>query len=867
MRQKIPSMCNVCYNTCGVLAVSDGKELISIEGNPDFPIGRGRICSKGAAAVVLHSAPSRINYPMMRTNPEKGIGVDPKWKRISWDEAIGLIVEKLKECKSKDPRSLLVANSVAHLHTGPGIAAFVTAFGTRNFWTSGSNHCGNGEHLMCGTLHSSWFKMPDFRYCNYLMVFGTNLGTSGYYDLNTTAKWLAEARMRGMKMVVVDPIMNAAAAKADEWLPIRPGTDGMLALGMLNVVLNEMEVYDEEFLKEHTNAPYLVGADGYYVRDKENGKPLIWDSEKQVGKTYDESLLKHPALLGEYEVNGDKCKPAFNLLKDHVKKYDASTVSTTTTIPLKTIKKITQEWVEAAQIGKTIEIEGKLLPYRPVVALYFKGAQGHKHAMLTAMSIELLNEVMGNAETPGGVIGENSVCYGYPATSRPAWSPKEGPDGLMATGPWLPWGIPYPPAEPKIPETLALQELFPLSIHPNTLHLTLNDPEKFGLPYKPQVALIYGCNAVMTTTNPDKVAEGLKKIPFIADFNILLDETAELADVVLPDTWYLERLGAPFILRQASRNNSLPMVGEEWGYGIQQATVEPLGERRNGLMVLLEIAERLGIAAEMYKSFNRSYGLADKHALDPNKKYTWEQIVDSVYKHYFGEEHGLEWFKQHGVIKWPKRVEEVYWKRFHHFGRVPLYFEHFKGIGEKVEKVKGALKLDDLDTKDYQPMPDWKPCPAYRDEEKSDELYAIYYKSVLHVFQYTIENPLLDQLTEKHSSYLLAINASTAAKMKLKEKDMVEVKSEATGQSVQGMVHLTERVHPEVIGLLGTGGHWSKSLKIGSKTGKGVCAEWLIPIDLSTLDGVSGNQDLCSRVKIRKIEKASVSVPVIKALA
>jgi molybdopterin-containing oxidoreductase family molybdopterin binding subunit len=241
--------------------------------------------------------------------------------------------------------------------------------------------------------------------------------------------------------------------------------------------------------------------------------------------------------------------------------------------------------------------------------------------------------------------------------------------------------------------------------------------------------------------------------------------------------------------------------------------------------------------------------------------------VDIIYRRNFGNEHGTEWFKEHGVIKWPKRVEEVYWKRFHHFGRVPLYFEHFKGIGEKVEKVKSALKLDDLDTKDYQSMPDWKPCPAYRDEEKSDELYAIYYKSVLHVFQYTIENPLLDQLTEKHSSYLLAINSSTAAKMKLKEKDMVEVKSEATGQSVQGMVHLTERVHPEVIGLLGTGGHWSKSLKIGSKTGKGVCAEWLIPIDLSTLDGVSGNQDLCSRVKIRKIEKASVSVPVIKTLA
>lgn len=859
-------MCNVCYNTCGILAESDGKNLIKIEGNPNFPIGRGKLCPKGLSAVALHYSPSRIDHPMMRTNPEKGIGIDPKWKRITWDEAIDIIVENFKKCLEKEPRSLLVTNSVAHLNTGPAIVAFAKAFGTPNIWSSGANHCGNGEHLMCGTLHSSWFKMPDFKFCNYLIVFGTNIGTSGYYDLNSVAGELAEARMRGMKLVVVDPIMNSAAAKADEWLPIKPGTDGMLALGILNVLLNELNTYDTEFLKEHTNATYLIKPDGHYLREKKSGKPLLWDSKDRKAKTYDDPTLNDPAILGEFEIDGVKCLPAFNILKDHVKKYDIETASKVTTIPAETIRRIAKEWAEAAQIGKTIEIQGKTLPYRPVAALYFKGAQGHKHAALSAMSMEMLNEVVGNAETPGGILGENSVCDGYPATGRPAWSPKEGPDGLMATGPWLPWGRPYPPAEPKIPESITLVELFPMSIGASAVHLSLDDPQRFGIPYKPQAALLYGGNSVMTTLDPEMTAGGLKKIPFIAAVNILADETVEMADVVLPDTWYLERLGAPFIPRQAARNNSLPAIEEEWCYGIQQPVAEPLYERKNVLKVLLEIAERLGIDDRMYQAFNDFYGLQGKYALDPSGKYSWEEIVDRVYKCYFGDEHGLEWFKEHGVIKWPKKIEEVYWKRFHHFGRVPIYFEHFKWVKSKLEDVKRTLKLDDLDLEDYQPIPDWKPCPSHLIEGDHD-LFAVYYRTVHHVFQYTIENALLDQLAERRKLYMIIINPETAAKKGLAEGDWILVDSAESRKQVKGLIHLTERVHPQVIGILGTGGHWSKSFRLGNKEGKGACIEWLLPSGLSNLDGPSGNPDLCSKVKITKISRETMPLQVIRAQA
>ena len=75
------SMCNICYNACGILVETAGNDVMKIEGNPDFPIGRGKLCPKGISAPVFHYSPSRINYPHVRTNSEKGIGVDPKWKR------------------------------------------------------------------------------------------------------------------------------------------------------------------------------------------------------------------------------------------------------------------------------------------------------------------------------------------------------------------------------------------------------------------------------------------------------------------------------------------------------------------------------------------------------------------------------------------------------------------------------------------------------------------------------------------------------------------------------------------------------------------------------------------------------------------
>ena len=103
-----------------------------------------------------------------------------------------------------------------------------------------------------------------------------------------------------MKVVVVDPVCHHPGSKADEWIPIRPGTDAAFALGLLNVMVNDHGFYDTEFLQKYSNGPYLVGPDEYYVRDPESGKPLVWDETSGKARPFNDPNLGIPAIEGNF---------------------------------------------------------------------------------------------------------------------------------------------------------------------------------------------------------------------------------------------------------------------------------------------------------------------------------------------------------------------------------------------------------------------------------------------------------------------------------------------------------------------------------------------------------------------------------------
>lgn len=761
----IPSVCGMCPDQCGILAHCVGGVVTKIEGNPESPLGRGRLCARGLAGIQLLYDPHRLNQPLKRGNPEKGIGVDPRWEPISWDEALDAIVERLRQVRAEDARRLLFcarADSPGPLTLALNV--FMPAFGSSNSFVCDERRWGNAEPA------PTTYPDPDF--CQYALVFGADCISGGM------AEKMADARVRGMRMVAVEPFLSPAAEKADEWLPIRPGSEGALACALLNLLLNDYGLFDAEYVRRHTDGPYLVRPDGAYARDDASGKPLVWDVAAGWPRPFDEKGAD-VAIDGTYEIEGEGCRPVFDLLREAVRSWTPEAAAYATTVPAETIRRIAREFGEAARIGSTVTIAGQELPLRPAAAVWGQGASGHDNTPATVQAIALLNQVVGASDVPGGRLGCSPVSFGHPQTGLPHWAPASDGDGLLQAGEagGLPVGCPV------------------------------------ASECRPEVVIDYGSNLMMSVAGPERCLEAFKDC-FVISVSLYSDETAEaLADIVLPDASYLERLDLP-------SRGSPPGLGE-WAYQLRQPVVPPLFQRRPFSEVLLEIGERLGIIDAMNARISLLHGLRLPYALNPEEGYSWQEIADRVCQAWFGPEHGLAWFRQNGILTWPKRLEEAYWRPFGQ-GRVPLHPEW---------------------------LPDWRPCQAQRPQIGFD-LQAVSYPVSWHSACQTCENPWLDEVSQSEPyNYFICLNPRTAAAKGIADGDAIWVESTA-GRRVRGRARLSEGVHPEVVAIASNGGHWARGMPVAR--GQGVFFNALLSLDLEHTAPASVAIDGDARVRIYK---------------
>ncbi|MEE8449371.1 MAG: molybdopterin-dependent oxidoreductase [Thermodesulfobacteriota bacterium] len=833
----IPSTCCMCYACCGIRVQKAGEVVVEITGAQDYPHNNGRLCAKGQAAIMGLYDPYRLKTPLRRSCPEKGLHIDPGWEEISWEEALDTIAEKLKKIRREDPRQLIQAG--LDFNAGLFLSTYTAAFGTPNRWVGPAGYfCGNVLHPVHYLAEGAFYGEFDLSRCQYCLLVGSQMGFLVNLNGVTLAEKMAAARARGMKVVSVDPVMSTAAAKADEWVPIRPGTDAALALGMLNLLLNEWEIYDAPFLRKYTNAPYLVGPDGSYVRDEASGKPLVLNEGTDCAQPYTEVDPAGMALLGKLTVNGLPCLPAFQLLKEHVQKYDLGMVSKVTGIPAEKIGQLAKEFGEAARIGSTIVIDGKVLPFRPVAVVWTKGAGAHKHGTMAGWALHLLNIVVGAIDVPGGILGNRTLS--------PLWQPREGPDGLLVPGSAYPAGGAYPGRKAGLPQALDLTELMPIagSMDPNCEDSILH-PEKYQLDYRPQLMLHVNSNFFMTTSNPNRLAEVFKKVPFMVSFSIYLNETTAFADIVLPDCQYLERL-LPF--PNTLGPHGLTMGPGPWYWSIQQPVVTNNSQARPWIEVFLELANRADFSSDLNIMLNNALRLKEPYRLEAEKKYTLEEISDAWSKSSFGPEHGLEWFKANGFLTREKTIEEAYPRSFLPY-RIPIYLEHLIRIGRDLEGVTSQAGIP-WDAGDYRPLPDWEPClPANQGDY---DLYAVNFKLPFHTFSFTSQNPWLDELASHHpSAYKIMINTDAAEARGIRDGDTIMI--ESRDGKVAGQARVTPGVHPEVVGLAGAFGHWAKELPVAK--GKGVHFNSLLTEGPDRIDSVSGALDTCVQVRVSKVSE------------
>ena len=866
--QVIPSYCKMCIGpACGMLVhVKDGV-VTHVTGDPDHVANEGRLCPRGNANVYNLYNPYRLKAPLKRTNPEKGLDIDPGWVEISWDEALATMTEKLSAILHDDPRKLVFHTGFGSMRDDMpmGRPVFQTAFGTPNSIESNGPLCPVHFGALSG-FGSFTYSIDPIR-TNYLVCIGHSPGGdfakascgAGLHGVSTTA--LQNALDRGLKLVVVNPHAGSETVRG-EWVPIIPGTDLAFILAMTHVILHELDTYDEWFLRVRTNAPYLIKEDGAYARDPETNKPLLWDTASARAVPFDDpsvsgGRLDTPeagaaALTGEYEIDGQAVRTAFEVIKEQLQPYTPEWAEEITTIPAAKIRQITEELVRHAEIGSTVEINGVTFPKRPALVFAGRGAIAHRGGNYVMMAGNLINALIGACDVPGGITGESFMAL-----------PQPGPDGTVEPNIRLvAQAEEWVRNEFKIPaDSVDMAEFYPhRHCTPFVAWRSIVDPEKYYLDYQPEAMIVFGANPLTNNVNREEAIAAFKKLSFIATISYHLDEPTQFADIVLPESANMERLN--FFAFQSCGAVEGKRGAE--GFNFRFPVVEPLYDTRDANTILMDLGNRLGINPPMNGMLNGMQQLAGTpYELEPPAQYTWEEVVERILKARFGDDKGIDYFKEHGAAWTGKLLPEEQTYNYYYFPdgqtRHPIYSDYLRETGKIMEALcaENGVTVPGWDMDKYlaffQPLPTWIPHPEHEAAPEYD-LFAVNWKIASRAFGMGALEELAPvravQRQQNPEVDSIWMNTQTAHEKGLKEGDAIQCESQYGG-IVTGVVHTTGLLHLKAVGFPGNFGR--QAMFLGPESKKGPNYNQLLSAADGEFDPVAGGIEITAALKVTKL--------------
>jgi len=661
--------CAVCDNTCGMLAYVRDGHIKWIEGNPaDALGGEGKVCVKGASAMRTLYDPDRLKWPLKRTNPKKGKDEDPGWVKISWDEAFSTIGARFNEAIAKyGPQSVLLISRPKDPDT-----RLQKAIGTPNqvchVDTCYINHEVAWMAMVTGGGRS-WTM--DLENAKYLLIFGWDQpGKSMLSHLHGFMK----AKDGGAKVVVFDPRMSLTAKKADEWIPIKPGTDLAVVLAMMNIIISE-GLYDKDYV-----AQYSTG---------------------------------------------------FDKLAQHVKQYTPEWASRISEVPAQDIVRIAREFATT----------------RPAIIPTHKRDAGgplYANSFSLCQAQIAMCALVGAIEKPGG----------YYLDRKPKARTMDE----------------FAPAKyPEMKETRRVdgQHLFPLANKKRKgafAHLAQGILS--GEPYKVRVGLANAYN-VLSFPNPDTIVEALKTLDFFVAVDLYPNEMCQLADIVLPDVYFLEKNG----IETREYHVMWPQIMLRQGIGV-------LWEEKDWGSIVNGIIEAMG---------------------KPEFKVDWNGLDDARLQ---DAGTSMEYLKTNNGV-WEDR-------------KAPVSKTEFSTPSKKIELYSTVLEKEG-----HEPLPSWHE----RFTESSTE-YP-YYILTEHLPWNRMGRLSNDRiLAELLPENFLHMHPDTAAKLSVKESDYVVVES-PTRRSLKIRTHITREIRRDCVMTEHGFGYWSKELHVAN--GRGTCDGHLLP--------------------------------------
>jgi len=621
--------CYMCACRCGIRVHLRDGEIRYIEGNPEHPLNKGVICAKGASGIMKQYSPGRLTKPLRR-KPGSDRGAND-FEEISWDEAFAILEERLKKIRATDPKKFALFTGRDQMQALTGL--FAKQFGTPNYAAHGGFCSVNMAAGMIYTIGGSFWEFggPDLDRSKLFVM----IGTAEDHHSNPMKIAISKFKRSGGRFISINPVRTGYSAIADEWVPIKPGTDGALFLALIHEIINQ-GLYDREFLVRYTNSAQLVNQAkastefGMFMRAEVPEEEGCFDPQNKLwwDRLSNKAVVTHaegadPYLLGEFELpDGTKVKPSFQLLVERVKDYTPEWASAITGVPVETIKRLAYEMGITARDQKIelpiawTDIWGKdheTVTGNPVAFHAMRGLAAHSNGFHTIRSLSILMSLLGTIDRPGGFRHKAP----FPRPIPPCAKTPRGPEAVQPNKPLDGMALGWP-ADPddlfvdKDGTPVRIDKAFsweyPLSVH-GLMHNVITNAWR-GDPYQIDTLLIFmanmAWNSSMNTVEVrqmlnDKDERGEFKIPFIVVCDAFQSEMVAYADLVLPDTTYLERHDVMSMLDRPISEFDGPVDA------VRIPVVPPTGQCKPFQEVLIELGSRLKLPAFVTPSGVRKY--------------------------------------------------------------------------------------------------------------------------------------------------------------------------------------------------------------------------------------------------------------------
>ncbi|MQA03383.1 MAG: molybdopterin-dependent oxidoreductase [Streptosporangiales bacterium] len=554
--EKRNGYCTLCRSRCGAVYEVAGDRLVGVEPAPWHPTG-GALCPKGRAAPEIAHGPRRLRRPMRRTAPKSA--ADPGWVEVDWDTALAEIAGRLDRIGREDG-----PESVAFALTSPSgtsmsdsidwVERFIRLYGSPNI-AYATEICNWHKDFAHAFTFGQALATPDYAHTDLVLLWGHN--PARVWLSQSTA--IAEAKLRGARVAVVDPRNAGSGLGADRWLRVRPGTDAALALGVARELL-AIGGQDDDFLRRWTNAAYLVRCDtGEFLRDPAGAFVVYDETLGAVG--YDP---RHPGsvrpdalrLRGTVEVSSDDgtvaCRPAFDHYAAACEPWTPERVEQVTWVPRSEVRGLARDLAEAGS-----------------VAYYsWSGVGQHTGATQTDRAISLLYALTGAYDAVGG-----NRNY-----ARPPVNPLTSFDQLAPEQQALALGLDERPLGPARHGWVTV----------NDLSLAILEHR----PYPVRALLSFGTNLLLSHADPQQSRQALERVEFAVHADLYLNPSAQYADIVLPVTtpWEREAVRVGFDISAAA--------GELAQH--RPRMIPPVGDARSDAEIVVGLAERLGMGGAFF---------------------------------------------------------------------------------------------------------------------------------------------------------------------------------------------------------------------------------------------------------------------------